>query len=126
MGGKSKSNSFTTNQNYNYDERVAASDGSVVFSNNVDGNNNTVTDMGAISESFEFANNMANKSFEFASDSQSRSYQALNDNTKLAFQFANNATISADERVVNKMLPLIIIGGCILVLALILKGGKKK
>lgn len=160
MGGKSKSSSSTTNQNLNYDERIGASDNAVVFSNNVDGDNNTVTDYGAITEAFGFANNVVenankttNKAFDysqqvtheaiefaenssnkayksmetafgFAKESQAKSFQALNDNTRQAFQFANDATVSADERVVNKLLPLLIIGGVVLALAIIMKGKK--
>lgn len=138
MGGKSKSSSSTTNQNFNYDERIGASDNAIVFSNNIDGDNNTVTDYGAITEAFnvtyeamEFAENSSNKAYQsmeaafgFAKESQAKSFQALNDNTRQAFQFANNATVSADERVVNKLLPLLIIGGVILALTVVMKGKK--
>lgn len=135
MGGKSKSSSSTLSYNYNYDERIGASDNAVVYSNNIDGNNNTVTDMGAIASSFEFStgvvdkafssiNDTVEKSLDFADTSQARSFQALNDNTRLAFEFANNATVTADERVVNKLLPLLIVGAVVVGLAIVMKGRK--
>lgn len=189
MGGKSKSSSSTTNQTYNVDERIGASDNAVVLSNNIDGDNNIVSDYGAISGALDFANstisnsqaivdkalsantaankqsldfaedalkkvndatdkaynfsqnvaddafdfsdksvsksyNFANNAMDFAEQSQRWSYDSLNQNTKLAFDFANNATISADERIVSKTLPVLIIGGFLLI-SVALMGGKK-
>lgn len=138
MGGKSSSRSSTTNENYNIDERVAASDNAVLINTNIDGNNNTVTDLGAISkafdfaeknnsDAFDFANNVADESFAFSKQSTSEAMEALNQNTRLAFDFANNATISADERVVNKLLPILIAGAVIIAVVYLFKtGGRKK
>lgn len=150
MGGKSKSSSSTTNQNINVDERVAVDGNGVLYNQNVDGDNNslsvTVTDNGAIekafefanknnSESFNFANNVVNQSYnslddmlDFVKESQNKSYAALSDNTRLAFDFANNATVSADERIVSnisKMIPMIVIGIVVLGLFFMSKNSRR-
>lgn len=124
MGGKSSSKSSTTNQNFNYDERIGASDQAVVYSNNIDGNGNTVTDLGAIQKSYDTLLGFSDGMFDFANSTRSETYDALNQNTKLAFEWANNASQTADERMINKALPILIIGGVIMFLAVVLKGRK--
>lgn len=124
MGGSSKSSSSTTNQNFNYDERIGASDNSTVYSNNIDGNNNTVTDLGVIQKSFDTMLEFSDGAFDFANSTRTESFDAINKNTKLAFEWANNASQTADERMINKALPILIIGGVIMFLAVVLKGRK--
>lgn len=123
MGGSSKSSSSTTNQNFNYDERIGA-ENSIVYSNNVDGNNNTVTDLGAINKSFDTMLEFSDGMLDFANSTRSESFDAINKNTKLAFDWANNASISADERVVNKLVPTLIIAVAVVAIFYVWKGKK--
>lgn len=123
MGGSSKSSSSTTNQNFNYDERIGA-ENSVVYSNNIDGNNNTVTDLGAINKSFDTMLEFSDGMLDFANSTRSESFEAINKNTKLAFDWANNASISADERVVNKLVPTLIIAVAVVAIFYVMKGKK--
>lgn len=142
MGGKSKSSSNTTNQNFNVDERVAVDNGSTLYNLNVDGDGNTSnivvsqTDLGAIEKAFDFANSNTDKSYNFASgalnfasETQGKAFQSLNDNTRLAFDFANNQAKSADERIlsdITKVMPWIMGGIAILGSVYILRKGHKK
>lgn len=118
MGGRSKSsskNETTTNQ---IDERIAATDSAQVFT--LDGNNNTVTDHGAIDkagnivfETIELLGEVALKSL----DQSKSATETLGFNADKTFEFVDNQNRDENGRTVTEIAPWLILGVSVLAIS---------
>ena len=122
MGGKSSSASTTKTETTQTDERIAATDSAQVFT--LEGNNNTLTDLGAIEKAGEISFEVINTLGEIALKSLNQTQSAvdvLGINADKTFEFVDQQNTPDDSRTITKLAPWLLVGVSVLAMTGTLK-----
>lgn len=117
MGGSSSSSSSSKTTNNNSDERIAATDSATVT--RVEGNDNTVSDFGAIQAAGNLTLEVINTLSEVALKTLTQTQTAvdvLGQSTDTAYEFANYQTQNQQARSLQDSLPWLVAGVSIIAL----------